>query len=68
MVSVLLLILHLLKVITLLNYCQIGTAILDYAVGKVPLKIGLCTPGMHIPVVDEDEAMKAPADYFLLLA
>ena len=53
---------------TLLNYCQIGTDILDCAVEKAPLKIGLYTPGMHIQVVDEDEAMKAPADYLLLLA
>jgi hypothetical protein len=53
---------------TLLNYCGIGTDILDYAAEKAPLKIGLYTPGMHIPVVDEAEAMRDPPDYFLLLA
>lgn len=53
---------------TLLNYCQIGTDILDYAAEKAPLKIGLYTPGMHIPVIDEAEALKNPPDYFLLLA
>ena len=53
---------------TLLNYFGIGTGILDYAAEKAPLKIGLYTPGTHIPVIDEDEAMKDPPDYFLLLA
>lgn len=53
---------------TLLNYCQIGTNLLDYAVEKAPLKVGLYTPGMHIPVIDETEAMKNRPDYFLLLA
>jgi len=53
---------------TLLNYCRIGPDILDYAAEKAHLKIGLYTPGMHIPVIDEAEAMKNPPDYFLLLA
>lgn len=53
---------------TLLNYCGIGPDILDYAAEKAPLKIGLFTPGTHIPVIDEDQAMKNPPDYFLLLA
>lgn len=52
---------------TLLNYCQIGTDLLDYAAEKAPLKIGLYTPGMHLPVIDEEEAMKQPPEYFLLL-
>ncbi|MBI4445923.1 MAG: NTP transferase domain-containing protein [Acidobacteria bacterium] len=52
---------------TLLNYCKIGTSILTYAAEKNPLKIGLYTPGMHIPVIDEEEAMKNPPDCFLLL-
>ena len=52
---------------TLLNYCQIGTELLDYAAEKAPLKIGLYTPGMHIPVVNETQVMGDPPDYFLLL-
>lgn len=52
---------------TLLNYCQIGPDLLDYAAEKAPLKIGLHTPGMHIPVIDEALAMQDPPDYFLLL-
>ncbi len=53
---------------TLLNYCGIEPDILEYAAEKAPLKIGLFTPGTHIPVIDEEEAMKNPPDYFLLLA
>jgi len=52
---------------TLLNYCRIGPDTLDYAAEKAPLKIGLYTPGMHIPVIDEAVAMQHPPDYFLLL-
>ncbi|MEJ2038018.1 MAG: class I SAM-dependent methyltransferase [Desulfosarcinaceae bacterium] len=53
---------------TLLNYCQLGTDLLDYAIEKAPLKIGRYTPGMHLPVVDEHQAMQNPPDYLLLLA
>jgi len=34
----------------LLNYCNIGTEFLDYILDTTPLKQGLYTPGMHIPV------------------
>ncbi len=36
---------------TLLNYCAIGPDLLPYTVDKNPLKVGLFTPGMHIPVL-----------------
>jgi hypothetical protein len=52
---------------TLLNYCGIGPEILDYAAERAPLKIGLYTPGMHIPVVDEASVKDSPPDYFLML-
>jgi hypothetical protein len=52
---------------TLLNYCKIGTGILDYAVEKNLLKCGLYTPGMHIPVITEQEATSRLPDYYLLL-
>jgi hypothetical protein len=53
---------------TLLNYCKIGPDILEYAVEKNVLKCGLYTPGMHIPVITEQEAASRPPDYYLLLA
>ena len=49
---------------TLLNYCNIGTNHLKYIIDKTPYKIGLYTPGMHIPVVGKE---KSKPDYYLLL-
>lgn len=39
------------KSATLLNWCGIGTNMLDYIVDTTPHKIGRVTPGTHIPVV-----------------
>ena len=50
---------------TLLNYCGIGTQYLDCLIEKNPLKFGLYSPGMHIPVVDESKAV-APDVYLAL--
>jgi len=53
---------------TLLNYCKIGTDILDYINDTTPFKQGCHTPGMHIPVVPEEKFHENPPDYALLLA
>lgn len=53
---------------TMLNYCQIGADILDYALDDLALKQNLYTPGMHIPVKDRAYASSNPPDYFLMLA
>jgi len=53
---------------TLLNYCKIGPGILDYISDTTPFKQGRYTPGMHIPVVSENEFHANPPDYALLLA
>ena len=52
---------------TMLNYCQIGADLLDYAAEKNPLKQGLYTPGMHIPVIAEEQARENQPDYYLVL-
>ena len=52
---------------TLLNFCGIGPDVLEYAIEKNELKIGRYTPGMHIPVISEEDARRAPADYHLVL-
>ncbi len=52
---------------TLLNYCKIGPNILDYATEKNRLKCGLYTPGMHIPVIPEEDVQGKPPDYYLML-
>jgi len=53
---------------TLLNYFNIGTDLLEFATEALPSKIGLFSPGMHIPVIDIKDARKNPPDYYLLLA
>ena len=52
----------------MLNYRKIRTDILDYVVDNTPLKQGLYTPGMHIPVVPPDRILRDVPDYALLLA
>ncbi|HEY7317468.1 MAG TPA: class I SAM-dependent methyltransferase [Candidatus Binatia bacterium] len=52
---------------TLLNYCRIGTDLLPYTVDKNPLKIGLYTPGMHIPVLPVSTLLERQPDYVLIL-
>jgi hypothetical protein len=53
---------------TLLNYCRIGPELLDFVTEKSTLKIGRFTPGMHIPVVGDEELIRQKPDYALLLA
>jgi novobiocin biosynthesis protein NovU/D-mycarose 3-C-methyltransferase len=53
---------------TLLNYCKIGTDLLEYVSDTTPFKQGCYTPGMHIPVFSESRFHESPPDYALLLA
>jgi C-methyltransferase C-terminal domain/Putative zinc binding domain/Methyltransferase domain len=53
---------------TLLNYCGITTDLLPYTVDKSPLKIGLYTPGAHIPVLPASTLVERQPDYALILA
>lgn len=56
------------KGMTLLSYCRIGPEILDFVTEKSKLKIGRVTPGLHIPVVGDEELIRQKVDYALLLA
>lgn len=49
---------------TLLNYFGIGKEILDYLVEINPLRKGLYSPGMHIPIIMEDELPSLPDIYY----
>ena len=51
---------------TLLNYFGIGPNLIEFLVEKNPLRKGLLSPGMHIPVVLEDEI--TPPDVYYVLA
>lgn len=53
---------------TLLNFCKIGTDILEYVIDTTPLKQGRYTPGMHLPVYSESRFHADQPDYALLLA
>jgi hypothetical protein len=53
---------------TLLNYYGIGPDTLMYLADRNPLKHGLLSPGMHIPVVPAERVMQDRPDYLLILA
>jgi hypothetical protein len=52
---------------TLLNYCGIDTAFLDYIIDESPVRYGRYTPGTHIPIVRPSDAKEQP-DIYLMLA
>lgn len=52
---------------TLLNYCGIGTDMIDFVADSSPHKQGLCLPGSHIPIVAPDHIRDAQPDYILIL-
>lgn len=53
---------------TQLNYCRIGTELVEYAVDKSPLKQGMYTPGMHLPVYPPERLLEDQPDYVLIIA
>ncbi|MCZ6766625.1 MAG: class I SAM-dependent methyltransferase, partial [bacterium] len=53
---------------TLLNFCRIGTSLIEYTVDKNPMKIGRFTPGMHLPVLPPSTLLERRPGYVLLLA
>ncbi len=52
----------------MLNYCRIGTDVLDYIADSIPFKHYKFTPGMHIPIFPEKTLYQDKPDYILLLA
>lgn len=53
---------------TLLNYCNLTPQVIDYCVEKSDLKIGMYTPGMHIPVVEEKRLFEEQPEFGLMLS
>jgi hypothetical protein len=53
---------------TLLNFCGIDSQQLTFTVDKNPLKVGLYTPGTHIPVQPVAAVLEKQPDYLLILA
>jgi hypothetical protein len=53
---------------TLLSFLELGTDKIEYIADKSPLKQGLFTPGLHVPVVPPERLLADQPDYVLLLA
>jgi SAM-dependent methyltransferase len=51
---------------TLLNYFNIGPEIITYLVEKNPLRRDLYSPGMHIPILMEEDVVELPDIYYVL--
>ena len=51
---------------TLLNYFGLGARHIDYLVEKNALRKGLFSPGMHIPIIMEDDVEIQPDIYYVL--
>jgi hypothetical protein len=53
---------------TILNYCNIGTNLIDYMTEKSVIKQGHYTPGMHIPILSEEKSIQDNVDYGIIFA
>jgi SAM-dependent methyltransferase len=56
------------KATTLCHHFGFGRETIDYIVDDSPMKQGLFTPGLHIPVRSPEEIYRDGPDYLLLLA
>jgi C-methyltransferase C-terminal domain/Putative zinc binding domain/Methyltransferase domain len=52
---------------TLLNYCRIGTDLVEYTVDRNPYKQGRYLPGSHIPIYPPERIDQTRPDYLLIL-
>ncbi|QIG53199.1 class I SAM-dependent methyltransferase [Altererythrobacter sp. BO-6] len=55
------------KGVTLLNYCGIGSDVIDFAVDRAPSKQGKLMPGVRVPIYDPAHLQKAKPDFILIL-
>lgn len=53
---------------TMLNYCRIDTALVNYTVDRNPLKQHRYLPGQHLPVLPVEVLLERQPDYLLILA
>ncbi len=51
---------------TLLNYFGVGPETIEFLVEKNPMRKGLYSPGMHIPVILEEDVRSPPDVYYVL--
>lgn len=56
------------KATTLMYHFGIGPELIDFIIDDSPLKQGLYSPGMHIPVVSSADGFARKPDYLVILA
>ena len=56
------------KSTTVLNYCNIGSDLINCIYDNTPTKINKFSPGKHIPIIDSKEFINEAADYTVLFA
>jgi SAM-dependent methyltransferase len=56
------------KATTLMYHFNIGPNIIDFISDDAPLKQGLFTPGLHIPILSSNAIYERKPDYIILLA
>lgn len=56
------------KATTLMHHFKLDSSVLDYIVDDNPLKQGMFTPGLHVPVLSPEVLYQKKPDYVLLLA
>jgi hypothetical protein len=56
------------KATTLLNFCGVGTDLLDYTVDISPHKHGRLLPGTRIPIYPPEKILETRPDYVLIMA
>jgi len=52
---------------TLLNWCRIGTGLVEFTVDRNPDKLGRFTPGMHLPIRPVSALLERQPDVTLIL-
>ncbi len=52
---------------TLMNYYQLSRDLIDFVVDRSPVKQGLYTPGLHLPILPTESLLERMPDYVLLL-
>ncbi|MBD2841007.1 class I SAM-dependent methyltransferase [Erythrobacter rubeus] len=55
------------KGVTLLNYCGIGSDIIDFTVDRAPSKQGKLMPGVRIPILDPSHIREVKPDFVMIL-
>lgn len=56
------------RMTVLMNYCGLGTDLIDYVVDMSPLRYGRLVPGVLLPIVPPEVFQRDPLDYMVMTA